>query len=427
MYELGIINGRIYQGKDFKPLNIYVSEGEIREISKEKHECKEVIDATKRMVLPGLIDPHVHMALNTGNDISADDFVSGSKTAAYGGVTTIIDFVKPISHENEWEEALKERLEEAQDSCIDYSFHATAGEFTGNPEALKKLCKGSGIPSVKLFTTYSESKRRNSYQVIEQFFDPEMVVLVHCEEESLIKRQWKEVKTYEKSRPVMAERAAAMKIGEIAEKTGHKAYIVHISSGSTLDVLKLNFRSLLGKTLFLESSPHYFALSDMKLSNTDGQLYLVNPPLRGGKELMRLRNSIHLVDTIGSDHCPYHTHQKMVSDNASLVPKGFGGIEPSFPIMFNLFGEKIIPLYTSKPAQIFGLKNKGELRVGKDADIMIYDSTLSVTIKETHSNGDYSVYEGLKIRGKVETTIARGKVIMHQGEFYGGQGRFIRR
>jgi dihydropyrimidinase len=163
------------------------------------------------------------------------------------------------------------------------------------------------------------------------------------------------------------------------------------------------------------------------LNNNDGNLYLTNPPLRDGKELMRLRRSFHLVDTIASDHCPFMIEDKMKYEKAYQVPKGLDGLEYTFPLMFNLFGDQVISKYTSKPAELFGLKNKGEIRVGKDGDAVIFDNTLSNTIRESHSKSDYTVYEGLKIRGKITTTISRGQVIMSDDVYYGGKGQYLRR
>ena len=427
MFDLGIINGRVYFGKEYRVTNVYVKAGKIAEISKELFECERVLDATKKIVLPGFIDSHVHFALKVGEFESADDFESGSKTAAYGGITTFLDFTDPIFHHDEFRDALEKRKKEAENACIDYSFHATVGDFKGDPDVLKILCKAEGINSIKVFTTYSESNRRCSYEMIEKLFDEEMTLMAHCEEEDLLKKRWESPATYEKARPVMAERSAAMHMADIAERRKSRLYIVHISSGSTLDMIKLKHPAQIGKSIFLESCPHYFYLSDVKLSNIDGNLYLLTPPLRGGKELMRLRSSIGLIDTISTDHCPFMSEEKMKYDMAYQVPMGIGGVEHSFPLMFNLFGDAIIPKFTSKPAEIFGLKNKGEIKVGKDADLVIFDSSLSNTIKESHSKADYTVYEGLKIRGKISATISRGHIVMENDQFFGGQGQFIRR
>ncbi len=427
MYEIGIVNGRVYLGKEFKVMNVYIKDGKFAEITKEKRACEREIDATKKMVLPGFIDGHVHLSYQDGEFISADDFESGSKTAAYGGVTTFMDFLEPISHEDQFKEAFNKRMKMGEMSAIDYGFHGTVGNFTGDTDKLKKMCKSSGITSIKVYTTYSELDRKCPDDVIYQLLDPEMMVLAHCEEEAMLKRRWLAPSTYEKSRPAMAERSAALHLAGLAEKKEGNLYIAHVSAGSTLDMIKLKFPGLIGKKIFLESCPHYFYLSDVKLNNNDGNLYLTNPPLRDGKELMRLRRSFHLVDTIASDHCPFMIEDKMKYEKAYQVPKGLDGLEYTFPLMFNLFGDQVISKYTSKPAELFGLKNKGEIRVGKDGDAVIFDNTLSNTIRESHSKSDYTVYEGLKIRGKITTTISRGQVIMSDDVYYGGKGQYLRR
>lgn len=427
MFDLGIINGRVYLEGSFKKTNVYMKNGKIEYIGNEIRDCEQSFDCENSLVLPGLIDPHVHFSLKTDEFVSSDDFETGSKSGAFGGVTTYVDFLDPITHEDEFEKALRIRKEEAKNSCVDYSFHATIGDFKGNVRKLASLCRKNGISSVKVFTTYSESGRRSSYDVIEELLMMDVTVLAHAEEESMINSSWKEIKNYEKSRPVEAEIAAASKLGELAEKTKGKLYLVHISAGTTAMVMAKKYSKLLGNKIFMESCPHYFYLSSNIFNSKDGGLYLVNPPLRESKEIIKLRRNIKYIDSVGTDHCSYMIEDKMKYDTADKVPKGIGGIENSFVLMYNLFGSQIIPKFTKTPAEIFGLKNKGSIEVGKDGDIIVFNDTVSNNIKETHSKSDYNVYAGLKIKGKIIGTISKGKIVVDRDEFFGGEGNFVER
>jgi len=152
MYDLGILNGKLYLDGIFINANVYVKSGKIVDISTNYLQCKKEVDATGKFVLPGFIDPHVHFELNSGKYTSVDDFESGSISALFGGVTTIIDFLDPISKLEELEYAFKNRLSAAKKSYVDYSFHATLGNFSGDLSALFKEIKEFGTKSVKVFT-----------------------------------------------------------------------------------------------------------------------------------------------------------------------------------------------------------------------------------------------------------------------------------
>jgi len=427
MYDLGVINGRVFRNGRFSKLNVYTENGKIAYVGEEIQACEKTIDCENNMLLPGFIDPHVHFSLKVGEFVSADDFVTGSKTAAYGGITTFIDFLEPIVHEDELEKVLMARKEEAKDACVDYAFHATLGNFKGNTGKLVSLCRKHGISSIKVFTTYSESNRQCSYDVIEELMLKDITVVAHAEEDSLVDATWKDINNFEKSRSIQAESTAVLKLCEIAERTRGKLYIVHVTAGTTVMLVARKYAKLLGEKIFLESCPHYFYLSSNIFNSKEGGLFLLNPPLREGKEINKMRKSIKSIHSIGTDHCPYMIAEKMKYDTADRVPKGIGGIENSFILMYNLFGNEIIPKFTSVPAKIFGLETKGAIEVGNDADLVIFNELVSNNIKETHSRCDYNVYAGLKVKGKLLATIVGGDLIVNRDEFFDRKGRFIER
>lgn len=453
MFDLGIINGRVYIDGKFIESNVYINNERIVKVDGEIFCCEKTLDVEGKLVLPGFIDPHVHFSLDLGEFTSSDDFESGSKAAAFGGITSFLDFTKPIFNHEEALEAIRERKRQAEKSCVDYSLHLTLGNFSGDIDELIKICKEEGLGSIKVFTAYSESNRRCSYEIIEKILEKDILLMSHSEEDELVSPIWQDLATYEESRPAEAEMTSVKNLCSILSSKNFVAntvdvenheckkevvasnindsrgrlYIVHVSSGSTVEMVRYAFASLLNKKIFLESCPHYFNLSSKSYGLNDGRLFLMAPPLRSEKEVEKLKNNIDYIATIGTDHCPFMKEEKFRYDRADNVPKGIGAIEHSFSLMYTLFGERIISKYTSRPAEIFGLKKKGRIGEGFDADIVIYDDNISREIEVGSSRCDYSVYENMEVRGRVVTTISRGRIIVDKGIFYGRRGKFLRR
>lgn len=427
MYDLSILNGKCYINKSYKNTNIYIKDGKIAEITNAVFPALDSYDCKGKIVFPGFIDPHVHLALNLGEFESVDNFYTGTKAAAYGGITTIIDFLDPINSNLDFQDMYYKRLSDAKDSNIDYSFHCTLGNYLDNPNDLYSELFECGITSIKVFTTYSESDRRCSYNVIKKLLNSKLTILAHSEEDALVEGMHEGVADYESSRPENSELIAVKKLADMVKQSKGKLYIVHVSSGHTLDLIKDDYFRLLNKNLFIESCPHYFYLDKELFKNDDGRKYLLAPPLRSKESVKLMKQHISFIDTLATDHCPFMLDDKYRYLKANKLPKGIGSIEYSFLLMYNLFGDEIIDKYTSAPASIFGLKNKGELKVGLDSDICIMDPDKMTKVNSGHSESDYSVYDGLELKGKIISTISRGKFIIRDNEFLGGKGLYVRR
>jgi dihydropyrimidinase len=432
LLDLGILNGKIYLEGQWFEGNIYIKNGKVSTISKDFCEAVEEYDAQGNCILPGFIDPHVHFALNCGKYTSADDFYSGTKAAAFGGITTIIDFLDPISHSAGFERALSNRLKLAEKSVIDYSFHTTIANLIDEPIELIKKTTNSGIPTIKLFTTYSTSNRRTPDKVIDSLLqmskENKITLLVHAENDGLVQEGLKlPIAELETSRPAIAELSEVLKLAEMTRYRDGRMYIVHTSCGTTVERLKENYSDILNKNFILESCPHYFIFSRECFSEEKGFLYTMTPPLRSSEEISKLKNNIEDIFVIGTDHCPFNSFEK----NAQFlcdVPMGIGGIEHSFSIMYYLFGDKIIDRYTKNPALAHGLyPKKGNLYPGADGDIVIFNPGIERVISKWNSKADYSVYEGIRIKGKILSTLSRGRFIVKEGLYSGGKGEFVRR
>lgn len=428
MYDLAIINGKAYVNGGFIRTNIYVLNGKIAALNNEILLAKITYDASDRMVLPGLIDPHVHFELGT-KMVSVDDFYNGSKCAAFGGITTFIDFMDPISNPKEIKHSFNKRKKLASKSVVNYSLHLTVK----NPKNVKGIVdkmKLYNLKSVKLFTTYSDSGRRTYDPEIKELLEysslGDYIVLAHVEKDELIKLDDNfQVRDLPISRPSEAETEEALHLAELVRETRGKLYMVHLSSGYTLEKLVDQYSDIINTSFFIESCPHYFTLSNDKYEEENGYLYTMAPPLRSVKENNALNNGFDSIFSIGTDHCSYKSQDKY-KEYLKNIPMGIGGVEHSFDIMYHLFGDACIDKMTINPAITFGLyPNKGLISLGADADLMIYDNSKQHIIEKGHSNSDYTAFEGLLVDGKVESTIVAGEFIVKKGEFMGGSGKFV--
>lgn len=430
MYDLGIVNGKVYLKGELTRTNLYINNDHIVAYNEEIMPCKDKYDVEGCLIFPGLVDPHVHFELEAGFK-SADDFYSGSITAAYGGFTTFIDFLDPVSKGEELEEALQNRMKLAAKSMIDYKFHATVKNPKGEVDQIVAQMKELGINSVKLFTTYSDSGRRTYLPEIKELLKRSregFVVLAHIEKDSSIHIDKKfSPRDLPLSRPESAEIEEALIMAELVEATGGKLYMVHTSSGNTLEKLLEKHASIIGRRMIIESCPQYFYLNDELLKGEEGYLYTCAPPIRSQLSVDKLRAQFTKVNTIGTDHCPFKVEEKR-GESLTAIPLGLGSIEHAFPLMYTLFGEYAVIKMSVNPAKVFGLfPQKGSLRIGSHADIMVYDPREKRLIDNDHSASDYTPYKGIEVQGKVVATINKGQFVIKDGELVlGSVGHWIK-
>lgn len=426
IFDLGILNGRLYLEGSFVKSNLYIRNGIIDTITTSDLESTEKYDASGKMILPGFIDSHVHFNLGVSENISRDDFFNGSKEAAIGGITTFIDFLDPIKDVSELDEAFNNRYELAKKSVIDYGFHVTLGNPEGNAkELLNKSCL-LGMPTIKLFTTYASTNRQTKDYYIDELLKYSKAtktrIVVHAENNDMIKENNVLVKDHESSRPALSEITEVLKLAEMARYRDGLLYIVHTNCGTTLERLKELYPKELHSTIILESAPHYFKFNSSVYEREDGYLYTMTPPLRSEEERAKLVKNIDAVDVIATDHCPYPKELKN-KKYTSEIPMGIDGVKYSFLNMFSIFGESIISKFTTEPSKIQGLyPKKGTLIPGADGDIVIFDS--NKTTKVTDEN---SVYNNQVLKGEISAVISKGKFIVNEGKFWGGQGKYLSR
>lgn len=426
--EFGVVGGRVYQNGHFIQANVYGSGGKITQITTERLECETETDARGAMVLPGFIDPHVHFHLGVKNNLNMDDFVSGSKKAALGGITTYIDFLDPVKSPDELEAAFEARMELAKESVTDYAFHATVANPSGLPKDLMEACEKVGITSVKLFTTYADTDRR-TYDcyirgLLEASKENGMKVVIHAENDDLI---WKgkeiPVKDHERSRDSLSERTEIVKLAEMAKSTKGHLYIVHVSAGSSVKLLSEQYHNeLMDGTITVESCPHYFIFNSEIYQEKKGYLYTMTPPLRPETDRELLLQYFDQVHTIGTDHCPYPAEKKN-QPFTSQIPMGIGGIEYSFLNMYTIFGDAAIDKYTVNPAKAYDLdSDKGIIAPGASADLVLFDDSAFTFVED-----ESSLYYGHTLKGAIRQVFLRGNCIVKDGQLTDSKGSYLPR
>jgi dihydropyrimidinase len=431
MFDLAIKNAKVYLNSEFSQANVYIKDGRFQIIGEQDLEAKEVFDAEGKKVIPGIIDPHVHFELNVGKYTSADDFESGSKAGLYGGVTTFIDFLDPVYKGSEVAQAFEQRKALASKSWSNYSFHACAANPKGETAQIVEAALEAQLPSVKIFTAYSDSNRRTYDPEIKEFMkhsaESGFTLLIHAEDEDHITLSPDFTPAdLSKSRPVESELSMMRKLFSYAKKMGGRTYIVHTTCGESLELLK-TMPEIANKHIYLESCPQYFYLDDSAFMGEDGFRYVLAPPLRLKSQQERLKTEMPVLWSIGTDHCPFMLAEKK-QPQLYPSPFGIGGIEHSFPLMYSLFGDAIIDKMTKNPAELFHLApRKGVIAEDADADFFIFNDSAPEIIGKGHTRCDYNLYEGQEVVGSVETTVIAGKIRMNLGKLIPGKGEFLAR
>jgi len=435
-----ITNGRIVTSVGEQIADLLVVDGKIAAIGSQlEAHAETTIDAKDMLVLPGGIDPHVHLHLPTPAGFSSDDFHSGSIAALMGGTTTIVDFVTP-SRGQSMVDALKARMDEAACSLADYTFHVSPVEWNKNTPKEIEECIEMGFPSFKVYMAYKSSVGVDDnalYHVMHTVAQNGGIVLAHCEmgDDIDILRDFyasqglTSPKYHMLSRPPRFEALAVKRAIDLADQTQCPLYIVHVSAAESVKHIIQAQKS--GQPLYAETCPQYLLLDEALYDSSipEAIKYVMSPPLRQSIDRDTLWAAISNgnIQTVGTDHCPFSLEQKMVGkDDFRKIPNGAGGIEHRLALLFTygaLTGKlslsKLVDIFATQPAKIFGLyPHKGELAIGSDADIVILNPNLkgSISSRNHHSKSDISIYEGFETTGKVAFVIKSGIIAVENGK-----------
>lgn len=417
----------------------------------------KVIDATGKYVVPGGIDGHTHMEMPFGGTVASDSFETGTRAAAWGGTTTIIDFAVQKQGERVQDCLAAWHEKAGGNTFIDYGFHQVVGGVDG--ESLKAMDElvDEGITTFKLFMAYPGvflSSDGQILQAMQQAASNGSMIMMHAENGSaidvLVAQALAEGKTDPKyhslTRPWETEAEATNRAIMLASLTGAPLYIVHMSAKQAVNVLQAARDT--GGNFFGETCPQYLYLSledQLSQPGFEGAKWVCSTPLRSKaeehqKELWRYLRTNDL-SVISTDHCPFcfKEQKEMGMGNFAKIPNGIGSVEHRMDLIFQgvvdgeISLERWVELCSTTPARMFGLYGrKGAIAPGFDADVVIYDPAGRTEIgfhKTHHMNMDHSAWEGFVIDGHVDVTISRGEILVENGEFHGrkGHGQFLRR
>ncbi|KOA20092.1 D-hydantoinase [Clostridium homopropionicum DSM 5847] len=450
--DLIIKNGTIISPVATYRADIAVTDGKITAIGRNfPEEGAIVIDAGNKLVLPGAIDAHTHLAMPFGGTISADSYMSGTRAAACGGVTTVFDYplqkkgMKILDLIND-KKAICEK-----EACIDYAFHCCITDLNGG-EILDEMEKAveEGITSFKCFFVY----KKEGMMVDDGTFAKLLIkakeigamINIHAENPDLIdlniEKFMKEGKTspwyHYLSRPEFVEAEADKRAVHWAKNLQSPLYIVHMADKEGLEAAIDAKKE--GHEIYIETCPQYLEFTCDVYKREDGRNFVCSPPMKGQESQDALWNAIKTggIDTIATDHCPFQSYEKdWGKDDFTKIPNGCAGIENMYPYMLSAANEgkitfnKVVELCCTNSAKIFGCTEKGSLTVGKDADIVIYDPNkeFTISVDNMHSDYDHTIWEGKKLSGYPVMTFSRGKLVYKDGKFLGepGWGKFVKR
>ncbi len=423
-----------------------------------------VIDALNRLILPGGVDPHVHLDLPMFDTVSSDDHYSGHKAAAFGGTTTVMDFV--ILEEKGFEHSMDVWMKKAEKAAIDYSFHMNLTRFNDRiAKDIPSLMK-MGIQTLKVFTAYNGRLRIDDgsiFKAMQIARDNGMLVMAHCENgdviETLVEQALAAGHTspewHALTRPGWGAVDATLRVAGMAAAADAAVYIVHMNMGGEVDMLQ--YARERGVRVMGETCPQYLFFSMDHLRRPDAAKWICSPPMRTEQDNARLWDGLHegILQTVGTDHCPFFFDgtkpimyegeqiaipgKELGKNDFTKIPNGLPGIQDRLPILWTqgVGGGRInmnqfVALTSTNPARIFGLyPRKGSLLPGADADIVIWDPQKKVTYGTamSHQRTDYSLYEGWELTGYPEKVFLRGKLIVDGGEWKGkrGEGQFLKR
>ena len=417
-----------------------------------------VIDATGKYVVPGGVDVHTHMSLPFGGTEASDDFETGSNAAAWGGVTTIVDFAVQNTGESVYDKLAHWHEMAADQASIDYGFHQIIGGV--DEEALKAmtyLVDNEGITSFKLFMAYPGVLYSDDGQILramQNASESGAVIMMHAENgiaidvlvAQAIAAGNTDPKYHSYTRPVEMEAEATHRAIQLASVAGNvPLYIVHMSASEALEQVAIAQHA--GRNVFAETCPQYLYLSiedQLAQPGFEGAKWVCSTPLRTKHEHHQsdlwkgLRmNELAVVST---DHCPFcfKDQKELGLGNFSKIPNGIGGVEHRMELIYQgvvageISLERWVETCSTTPARMFGLDKKGVLEPGSDADVLIWDphgkTKIGINDKH-HMNMDHSAYEGFEIDGKVDTVISRGTVVIENDTYVGakGHGKYVKR
>lgn len=453
MHTVLIKNGRVVTVSEDQIADIYIVGEKIAAIGKDlPYTADSVIDASNHLVFPGGIDPHVHLDMPFMGTYSSDNYETGTRAALFGGTTTVIDFILQTQGKSLHDALAAWKGRSDGNAVGDYSFHMAVTDFNDQTREEVKQLIDKGITSFKTFMAYKGALMINDQQMVGLMQEVKKhggLVTVHATNgdmiDYLVAKHRKEGKLsplyHYLSQPEVTEAEASGRFADLADYTGVKGYIVHLTCEGALNAARrATFRN---QRVFVETCIQYLTLdASLYDKGFESAKWVMSPPLREKKDQATLWAGINqgLVQVVATDHCPFMWEQKKMGENDfSKIPNGHPAIEHRFELLYSegvhkgrISLQKFVEVAATNAAKIFGMfPQKGTLAIGADADIVIFDPNEKHTLsaKTHHMNVDYSSYEGWEVTGKCKTVLLRGQVAIQDGKAHveKGYGKFIHR
>ena len=464
MTPILIRNGRIITATDDYTADVLMQGGLIHTIGRDIQVGEDVVvvDASGLYVLPGGVDTHVHLENVIGPTITCDTFASGTRAAAFGGTTTIVDFALQTATDSPLEAIARAQRSAEPQVAVDFSFHVIITRVDEQVlQDVRYAMRHEGVTSFKMFMAYPGVMMADDaaiFRMLRQVGANGGMVALHAENGTVIDLLIKEAleaghtspRYHALTRPAIMEGEATHRGIRLAELANAPIYFVHVSSNQALKHIVAARAE--GIPVFAETCPHYLLFDDSVYNTNDVAIarYVMTPPLRTPDDQKHLWRALRYDDlqVIATDHCPFcmkedhlgYRMQKMRGkDDFSLIPNGAPGIETRLVSLFDigvmqgkLSLNRFVELTSTTPAKLFGLfPKKGTIAVGSDADVVLFDPTASQTIyaKDLHGNCDYTLLEGRTLRGQVKKVFLRGTLIVDGPQWLGreGMGQFVPR
>jgi dihydropyrimidinase len=455
-FDTIIVNGRVATATDTYTSDVAISQGKISAVGQSlpRDNATKIIDAAGKFVFPGGIDVHTHLDMPFGGTTSADDFETGTRAAAFGGTTTLIDFA--IQYKGQTlRTAFDTWMQKASGKAVcDYAFHCIITDLAGAQlEEMNALVR-EGVTSFKLFMAYPGVFMLDDASIFKALRATSKnggLVCMHAENggaidvivQQALAEGKKAPKYHALTRPTTAEAEAVSRAIALAEMAGAPVYIVHLSCNDALE--KVREARDRGLPVYAETCPQYLYLSleNMDAPGFEGAKYVFTPPLREKWNQEKLWNGLktdHL-QVVSTDHCPFcfKEQKELGRDDFTKIPNGGPGIEHRLSLIYSggvaggrFSVNRFVELVSTTPAKLFGLyPRKGTIAVGSDADLVIFDPNRrhTISVKTHHMRVDYSMFEGIEVTGVPDAVLSRGQVVVEGDKFLGraGAGDFLKR
>ncbi|MFH1907916.1 MAG: dihydropyrimidinase [Chloroflexota bacterium] len=460
-----IKGGTLITASEIFAADIFVEGEKIVQIGQNlQAENAETVDATGKLILPGGVDPHVHLDLPMFGTVSSDDHYTGTKAAAFGGTTTVIDFVSfdfPT-----FRESVGAWHKKAEKAAVDYSAHMNLTRLDDAVAAEIPSLREMGITTLKVFTAYNNRLRLSDgdiFRALQIARDNGMLVMLHAENGDVIEQlvtdalntgHW-QPEWHAKTRPAWGAVEATLRACALAAQADAPLYVVHMNAAGEVDMLR--YARERGVKVMGETCPQYLFFTEDHLRRPDGAKWVCSPPMRTKADNARLWEGLAdgTIQTIGTDHCPFFFDgtkpivyegkevailgKELGRDDFTKIPNGLPGVQDRLPVLWTagvgsgkLTANQFVALTSTNPAKIFGLyPRKGALLPGSDADIVIWDPQKKVKygVVHSHQRTDYNLYEGWELTGYPEKVFLRGKLIVDGEKWLGkaGGGQFLHR